>query len=236
MVHGLTPTTNSGLEALQLKLSECGFAKTGIGELASAPLMWFDIKDMLKCDPDARFVLFGYDLGCPAAVYLARELSAKGVPVDAVVLLDPVACGEPSGIPTLLITNGTTPTPGPEAFGKSSRMGADSSHVSHLVVTDATHFKLPAHPETVRAITDLLKEIAARNWKDPGDPIPVWSFKHAPDMHAPAGGKHEPEWNFLADTSETPPSINPPPVGATVQQPAAAGPVPLAWSTVWRKP
>jgi hypothetical protein len=215
MIHGCTPTTSCGLEALQLKLSESGFAKIGVGELVCAPLMKYQIKDTLKCDPDAKFVLLGYDVGGAAAVFLARELSAKGVPVEAVVLLDPLACGAPSGVRTLLITSGTTTSTVP--------------YTDRLVVPDASHFKLPTHPQTLEAITELLKEIAWQNYQEPGDPVPMWSYPHAPEMHQPANGTHNPEWNFLADTSETPPGINPPTATQPMQTLAPA--VPSAPST-----
>jgi hypothetical protein len=220
MIHGVTPSTDCGLEALQYKLSACGFAKIGVGECASAPLLYFEIKHTLKCDPDARFVLVGYDFGAAAAVCLARELGAKGVPVEALVLLDPLACGAP-GVRTLVITSGTTTTSVP--------------CTEHVVVSDAGHFKLPAHPRTAEAITDLLKDVAVRTYQDPGDPIPYWSYKHAPEMHTAPLAPGAPDWNFLADTSEIPPGINPPAGTQATQQFVPAPPSTSAGPVLIRK-
>jgi hypothetical protein len=211
MIHGVTPSTKCGLEALQYKLSESGFAKIGVGECASAPLLYFEIKNTLKCDPDARFVLIGYDFGAAAVVCLARELVAKGVPVDALVLLDPLACGEPN-VRTLVISSGTS----------SSQV----SCTERVVVPDVGHFKLPTDPRTAEVILTLLQDVALQSYQDPGDPIPAWSYKHAPEMRTSPTGSCPPEWNFLADISEVPPGINPP-TGTKAAQPV----VPAAPST-----
>ena len=86
MIHGVTPTTGCGLSALRVKLAEGGFAKVGVGELASALEIVCEVKKIRACEPDARFVFVGYDVGGAAAVCLARDLGKKGVPVDAVVV------------------------------------------------------------------------------------------------------------------------------------------------------
>jgi pimeloyl-ACP methyl ester carboxylesterase len=193
MVHGFTPTSSCGLDGLRHKLAESGFAKVGVAELAGALCVPKEIEKIRKCEPDARFVLIGYDLGGAAAVCVARDLSKKGVPVEAVVLLDPVKCGEPCGLRTLLVTSGTTVSSVP--------------HTERLVVPDATHAKLPAHPLTAGAIVELLKEIATRDFVEAGDTVPEWSYKHAPEMRPTAAGKGGADWDFLADKPGTPDAL-----------------------------
>ena len=192
LIHGLTPSCDCGLNALRMKLAENGFAKIGVGELASAPCVAKEIKSIQKCEPEARFVLVGYDFGGAAAVSLARDLNAQCVPVEAVVLLDPLGCGEPCGLRTLLITSGTT---------------SKVPYTNRLVVSDATHYKLPAHPRTVEAITGLLSEIATNGYQEGSEQVWEWSYKHAPEMRATPKSKVGPDWKFLADTSEIPPAI-----------------------------
>src|SRR4051794_13154954 len=68
MIHGVTPSTECGLSALRVKLAENGFAKVGVGELASALEIIWEIKKIRACEPDARFVFIGYDVGGAAAV------------------------------------------------------------------------------------------------------------------------------------------------------------------------
>jgi len=214
MVHGLTPSTSSGLDALRTKLGESGFAKVGVGELTSALEIVFEIKDIYKCDPDAKFVLIGYDLGGGAAQCLARELSARGVPIEGLVLLDPLACGEPCSARTLLITSGTTISSAP--------------CTNRLAVPDASHYRLPAHPATVAAITELLKDLATRNWQAAPDPVPEFTYPLAPEMRPVLQSRPGEEWDFLADRQGPVPSINTRTVTRPVpaQTPVtAAGPV-----------
>ncbi|WP_157506535.1 thioesterase domain-containing protein [Gemmata obscuriglobus] len=224
MVHGLTPSTHTGLNALRLQLGENGFAKVGIGEFYHAWWVKSEIECIRKNDPDARFVLLGYDYGAGVALSLARDLTAKGAAVDAVVLLDPKGCApEPCGVHTLLITNGMCTERVP--------------HSARVMVPDATHFTLPAHPTTVAAVADLLRNIAERHCEPEIEEVPVWSYPNAPEPHsvAPVRGT-PPEWNFLADRAgptraigtqtATRPVAKPPAVATTA--PVPVSPVPVA--------
>lgn len=190
LVHGVTPTTDCGLSALRELLAASGFAKVGEAELAGSLCAALEIKRIHKCEPEAKFVLVGYDFGGVAAACLARELSGKGIPVAGVVLLDPLGpLPDRCDVPTLLITSGTTASRAPST--------------QHVVVPDAKHSTLPAHATTVASITNLLMEIAAGELEVREDPVPLWSYKHAPEMRPviPARGG---EWDFLADGGPTP--------------------------------
>lgn len=206
MIHGGTPTTDNGLNALREKLADEGFAKVGIGELTDALPIAFEIKDIAKCNPEARFVLIGYDVGASAAVLLARELTARTIPVEGVVLLDPLACGRPSGVRTLLVTSGTSTS--------------TVTHSDHVVVGDASHFQLPAHPQTVAVICDLLKDIATQNYQPQGDPVPAWSYPHAARMW-PIPVARGDEWDILAERGGVPS-----PIGTQVLSQAIGAPLP----------
>jgi pimeloyl-ACP methyl ester carboxylesterase len=211
MVHGGVPCTDGGLGTLRDKLAESGFAKVGIGDITSIPCIVSEIKCIAKCEPDARFVLVGYDLGGAAAVCLARDLGGKGIPIDAVVLLDPRACGDTCTAQTLLILSGKTTSTVP--------------HTDRVVVPDATHHKLPSHPETIAAITGLLSDIATRNYQPVTTEIGEWQYPHAPAMRPiplAKGGS----WDFLADTG-APPS----PIGTRVETKPAATAEPTRPST-----
>ena len=185
MMHGLTPSTASGLNTLRLKLGENGFAKIGMAELYSALWVKSEIECIRRHNPDARFVLVGYDFGGAAAISLARDLTATGVPVDALVLIDPMGCAaDPCGVPTLLVM--------------SARATTSVPHSETIVVPDASHFGLPAHPTTVAAITELLKDIAVQNCQPSVEAVPVWNYQHAPEARQTPTRKPG-DWDFLAD-------------------------------------
>lgn len=215
LMHGLTPSTCAGLEALRLRLGENGFAKVGSGELCHAGWVRGEVECIRRHDPDARFVLVGYDYGAATACSLARDLSAKGAGVDAVVLLNPKGCPpEPCGVYTLLVADpgytGCVP------------------HSARVVAPGAGHFTLPAHPTTVAAMTELLTSVAERHCEPEVEEVPVWTYPHAPEARrasptAPAVG-----WDFLAERGpprrigETAAAPAPAPVAATRAAPVAA--------------
>jgi len=191
LINGVTPPTHNGLNALRMKLSENGFAKVGIADLAGALGVEHEIKKIRACEPDAKFVLVGYDVGAAVAVCDARHLTSKGIPVEAVVLLDPVGTKEVCCVPTLLIASGKKPGMVP--------------HSKQIVVPDANHFTLPAHPITVATITDLLATIAVNGYQAAGDPVPEWSYKNAPEMRPEPIGHRDAAWDFLSDNGPTRP-------------------------------
>lgn len=212
LINGVTPPTHNGLNALRMKLGENGFAKVGIADLAGALSVEHEIKKIRACEPDAKFVLVGYDVGAPAVICDARHLASKDIPVEAVVLLDPVGTKEVCCVPTLLIASGKKPCTVP--------------HSKQIVVPDASHFTLPAHPLTVATITDLLSTIASNGYPATSAPVPEWSYKNAPEMRPEPTGRWDAAWDFLSDngpmrpigtniaTRPSPPTATPTTAGA----------------------
>ena len=48
LIHGVTPSTECGLSTLRVKLAESGFAKVGVGELASALEIACEVKKIRR--------------------------------------------------------------------------------------------------------------------------------------------------------------------------------------------
>jgi hypothetical protein len=126
------------------------------------------MKKSLKDNPDARFVLIGFDLGGGEVAKLAAKSVKDGLPIEAVVLLDPIgkASRTSTGVRTLLVTSASRVVPSPQ----SECVG----------VPDAGHFGLPAHPKSVAAVTNLLNEVTAKQMRPEVVLDPVWSYEHAP--------------------------------------------------------
>ncbi len=189
LIHGLTPSGVSGLEILRDKLAHHGFAKVGVGEALAGVYITQEIREIHAHEPNAQFVLVGYDWGGWVASSLAHELHQDGIPIAAVVLLNPVHSPTRCGVRTLLITSGKSPAGG----GSTDR----------VVIPDTNHFRLPSHPSTVSVITSLLHEIAADGVQPTLDPVPQWHYPHAPAMRpfvAPQGY----DWDFLTETGTAP--------------------------------
>jgi hypothetical protein len=187
MLNGITPNGSCGLEGLRTKLAEQGFSKIGCGQVFHAAWVADEMKRVLADNPDARFVLLGYDLGGGVAAKLAQESVRAGLPVDALVLLNPKgkASLTPSGVRTLLVTSGAAGTPTP--------------HTESVIIPDVGHFKLPTHPQTLAVVSNLLNEIAAKQMRPEIETFPMWSYEHAPAPRiSPLPG--DAAWNVLTDS------------------------------------
>ncbi|HEY3787496.1 MAG TPA: hypothetical protein VGL71_01520, partial [Urbifossiella sp.] len=150
MIHGVTPSGSDGLDGLRLKLAERGYEKTYLGDLFSAWWFAFEMKSILKCDPTARFVVIGDDLGCGAAVTLGRFAERQKWPIDAVVLLDPVSLKEACSCKsrTIVIRSGAT--------------SIENLDAECVCVSNCGHWTLPTNPKTVEAIAEVMKSSAMK--------------------------------------------------------------------------
>jgi pimeloyl-ACP methyl ester carboxylesterase len=207
LIDGLAPTGSCGMDKLRTELAANGFAKVGIGSAASGFCVAKEIEEIRASDPEAKFVLVGYDVGGGAAAHTANALAKKGIAIEALVLLDPVACGNELPARTLLVSSGTR--------------AALLPHTTRVAVPGASHAKLAGHPTTVAVVTDLLRELAASGYAEPGDPVPAWSYRHAPEMRPQAEPRGD-GWDFLIDDRRAPAALRQPaPAPAT-----AAAPIP----------
>lgn len=196
LVNGVAPP---GLEGLRDRLNEHGFPKVYCGQLPHAVWMGQELRRVAGEEPEAKFVIVGYDLGGAAAVKLATDAIADQIQVEAVILLDPVASDAAAipGVRTLLVTSvkGAFTTP----------------HTERLTIPDAGRFGLPTHLKTVAVVCNVLFEVASRIPPPPPAVETDWSYEHAPPVSpvTPALSS-DPAWNFLRDIKTAPsPSINP---------------------------
>jgi hypothetical protein len=189
MVNGLIPCGSGGMAGLRDQIAAAGFPKTAYGQLIHAGWLAGEMRRVHADDPCARFVVIGYDLGGSVAARLTAAGAAEGLPVDALVLLDPTGkipmadCG----VRTILV--------------RSAAGGAAVPHTESVVVPDAGHFRLPTHPVTVGVVCELLTEVAGKVALPPPIPMIEPDYEHAPvplPMPRPVPDG-DPAWNFLLD-------------------------------------
>jgi hypothetical protein len=217
LVNGLTPDCGTGLGGLRDKLAEHGFAKVYYGQLCHALWMAQEMRRVHKEEPDARFVVVGYDLGGPVAARIARDAVDDGLTVDALILLDPTGKQETIGcrLRTILVCSGGGVTTLP--------------HTETFSVPDAGHFSLPTNPATVGLMCDLMSESAGLLPTLLPTPTAEWSYEFAPPARSTPmpGPDDNPDWHFLLDVPgpKTPP-LSPPDAPPTTGGPGKSSALP----------
>jgi hypothetical protein len=142
-----------GVGTFSKSLNEAGFARIYRGGILHTNWLSREVQRTYEDDPETRFVVIGYDLGCRAARNLAVDLSNSGVPVDAVVLLDPLAVDSNRALPTntevtVVRSHGWTGNPVPDAL--------------ESIVPGVGHYDLLASPETLGTVVTAMSTVAQR--------------------------------------------------------------------------
>lgn len=189
LVNGLIPNGESGLDGLRDQLACRGFTKVYSCEMVHGWWVRGEMKRVARCDPAARFVVVGYDLGCGVATGVARAAVAAGLSVDAVLLLDPVGKFDICGCPakTVLVRCG------------SNNWGATPAE--RVVIDGANHFTIPAAPQTAEFVAAAMKDSAAKVLHLPADDGPEWRYDNAPPPRPTLtpGLDADADWLFLSD-------------------------------------
>lgn len=190
-VNGFAVNGPAGMAGLRAELAALGFTKIYAGEACHGPVLAAEVGRVHRDDPAARFVVVGYSLGGPVAANLAEGVAAAGVPVDALVLLDPVGVRSTQvpGVRTLVVRSG-----GPAGAVE---------HAEVVYVPTAGHYTLPAHPRTVQAVSQMMAESAARVEHPPAVARVEAEFADAPPARRPTPPEAaaDPEWLFLEEAA-----------------------------------
>jgi hypothetical protein len=156
MLSGLDALNCGNLSGVRHYLNCLGFLNTYHGQLYHAPCFDSEIRRLHKKDPDARFVLIGYGLGCPMVRAMARAVHSDGITIDLLVLLDgdghtlelgepPPNAGHVLNLQAVWLT------------GKGHALeGAENCELP-----DVGHFGLPTHQETLHLLALELGAVAA---------------------------------------------------------------------------
>lgn len=194
LVNGACPAGGWSLEGLRDGLVDRGFVKNYFGQVVHTPWLAHEMRTVARCDPAARFVVVGADVGCPVAARLARQAAADGLAVDALVLLDPVLMPSAAACPvrTVLVTT----------------CDCNAPHTERATVEGANRLTLPGHAGTIDFVCGLLTESAGRVELPPV----ITEVITDPDTRLPRDLTPPPglpgEWLFLHDQ----PGYVPPPL------------------------
>ncbi len=220
-IGGLNPLHTHALDSLREQLNKQGFAKVGTAQTGQSGWVAGEMKCIHKTVPDAVFVLLGVESGGDTAVRLAENARAAGLPVAAVVLIDPDGKTQApdDGTRVLAVSTG--------GYGMAS-----SSTVESIIIPRATRHALPSDPRTVATVLQLLNEVAL------GVPQPVlqdpafWEYPHAPEPRPSVNPRNSGDWLFLFDQ----PGGHVRPLGETPMPAVVAKPPVPATATATRRP
>ena len=170
-----------GVGTFSRKLNEAGFSRIYRGGILHANWLSREAQRTYEDDPETRFVVIGYDFACRTARNLAVDLSQTGLPVDAVVLLDPLAVDSNRSLPanvelTIVRSHGWTGNPVPDAV--------------ESIVPGVGHYDLLASPETLGTVVAAISTVAQRvavteSASDPARPVHLgveWDFVLGPSL------------------------------------------------------
>ncbi len=142
------------LKELECSIVSAGFPKVYYAQRLDQEWYYRELHRLRRDDPDNRFVLVGQGTAADQLQQLACRVTADGIPLDAVVFLDPVGAKanltDDSAYPVTVLRSRLWP---------ASRA---LSTVSTVKIPEVGHAHLPTHPATVSELISLLTESARR--------------------------------------------------------------------------
>jgi hypothetical protein len=206
-MSSLNPVSVVALDGLRAQLNRQGYAKVASGQTIHAGWMHREMRRIQSEEPDAQFVVIGFESAGPVAVRLAERVASEGLAVGGVVVIDSSGSPPPQSAMVRVV-----------AVGASESGGAVESAAAPNVASHG----LAADERTIEAIAGLLNEVASAVPIVPAVETAEWIYPHAPPMRAMGDPGLHPHWAFLFDPEA--PVVVAPPVAA----PPAAPAVPLA--------
>jgi hypothetical protein len=208
-ISSLNPISIVALDGLREQLNRQGFAKVATGQTIHTGWMAREMRRIRDTEPDAIFVIVGFESGRPAAVALADKVAAQGIPVSGVIVIGTEGTAPPSrqGLRVL-------------ALGKVEEMA--TANAEPVPVGNVASYGLATDARTVEAVGNLLKEIASTAPISVVAEVAEWSYPHAPPMREVGDPARDPEWSFLFDqyaAATQPPATPPPPAPPTLTTP-----------------
>jgi len=212
-VQGFDPFGAANLSGVRDYVQSLGFIKTYYGQLYHAGFFGREVRRLHNEDPDAHFVLVGYNLGADAVRSLAQNLQTDSIFVDVVVYLE----GDPKqdGPRTRPANVGRVVNIAAKGWFGNAPTLDDAVNVRY---TDVSSFGSPAHEYTLETLAHELTSVAGL--VPATDPLaPAENESRAP---MPRASSTRDEWDFLK--LRTPGEDSPPPAPAPVKPKDAAPP------------
>jgi hypothetical protein len=209
LLNGTDALGCANLQGVQKYLFDLGFTRTYYGEACHNAYFRDEIRRISQAEPDARFVLVGYDVGAKAACNVAKWVQCNDVHFDLIVYIDPLMLDEAT----------CHPENAAEVIDVESGHGTGLDSLETVNVPDAGHFSVVTHSSTLCLLANQLTKIAGdATPPPPPEPVPVLEPTPTPmppaDEMAPTPRPLPPpapqtsrrgEWDFLKPTDQLQP-------------------------------
>lgn len=173
LMNGLDVVETGRIHQLRDQLVCAGFAKVYITQRADQEWYAREMRRLAVDEPDARLVLVGYGAAAAPVYNLAYAASRDGLPVDGIVLLDPV------GLNGDLTTGLKTHSVMIRSHHWRGSIGLTARE--EIEVRGVGHNSLPTSAVAVDAIIRVLTASAANVHVEPPDALPFLALTDHPD-------------------------------------------------------
>ncbi len=224
MMNGDDVLELGGMLTLRDKLCQAGFPKVYYAQKEDRDWFYREMRRLQRDEPTTRMLLLGYGSAAERVHDLAYSAVRDGLPLDAVIFLDPAGrtahlCGIPE-VPTVTIRS-------------HNWTDAPNLPTTETVPLPAGHASAPLHPGTLETVVRYMTASAAK--------VRLPSIENLPHLPlrdkltpTPRGidpttlGPALPGWDFLRPPPRPVggpkyPTIAPPPVAPVVPAPPPAG-------------
>jgi hypothetical protein len=185
------------LKELECSILQAGFPKVYYAQQLDQEWYYKELHRLRRDDPDNRFVLLAQGTGAEQMRQLVCRVTTDGIPLDAVVYLDPIGATDQL---TQDVVHPTTVL--------RSRLWPESPRHStaySLTIPEVGHARLPNHPAVVEQVLGILTDSARRVpiVRKPIDCIPLTDEpKPIPRPHEPKQVPPYPaNWDALCPNS-----------------------------------
>ena len=136
------------LKELECRINDAGFPKVYYAQRFDQEWYYQELHRLRRDDADNRFVLVGQGTAADQVQQLAGRVTADGIPLDAVVFLDPAGGKADLSEGDTYTTSVVRSRRWPAAWGMSTSRA--------LKIPDVGHGQQPTHPATVDELVGIL--------------------------------------------------------------------------------
>jgi hypothetical protein len=199
-MSSLNPVSVVALDGLREQLNRQGFAKVATGQTIHSGWMHREMRRIHDAEPEAQFIVIGFESAAPAAVRLAERSAAEGLAVGGVVVINSSSMPPPQSSTVRVLAIGAW---------EDTAQGVEAESAPNVAT-----YGLATDTRTVEAVGRLMNEVAQIVPIPSTTDVAEWSYPHAPPMREQGDPALAPEWSFLFDqyaaSAPRPPVVNPP--------------------------